>query len=275
MIAAYHETDVHFKKEISMKRKLLCIAALSVSFCAMPMIAHAAEAGETVIKMRDVPDKVKHEIDHQRGDYAVKQVILVERDGRKFYRVVIDKKGPEDQIVRIGEDGEVLSADVDRDVRAEATPAAEVVAADEGTPIEFDSCPGGVKTTIGEAATNSKVIRVTTYAHRGTTIYRAVVSDGNRDRVIRVSADGKLYHEEDVTPAGGKVVEWDSVPYKAKVAGGKEAGASKVTKVYQFTKDNTTHYRVVLDSGRNFDVTDAGSIVQVDDNGATPTRRSR
>jgi hypothetical protein len=258
-----------------MKRKFLCVAALSLSFCAMPIMVHAAEAGETAIKMRDVPEKVKHEIDHQRGDYAVKQVVLVERDGRKFYRVVIDKKGPEDQIVRIGESGEVLTANVDRDVRAEATPAAEVISVDEGTPIEFDRCPGGVKTTIGEAATNSKVIRVTTYAHRGTTIYRAVVGDGDRERVIRVSADGKLYHEEDVTPAGGKTVEWDAVPYKAKVAGGKEAGSAKVTKVYQFTKENTTHYRVVLDSGRNYDVTDAGTVVQVDDNGAEPARRRR
>jgi hypothetical protein len=256
-----------------MIRRAICIAALSVSFAALPLIAHA---DEQVVKIRDVPEKVRHEIDHQRGDNDVKQVTLVDKDSRKFYRVAIARKGHEDQIVRIGEDGEVLSADIDRDARAEATPAAETVAADEGTPVEFDSCPGDVKKTIGEQAANSKVIRVTTYAHRGTTIYRAVISDNNRERVLRVEAGGKLYHEEDVTPPGGKIVEWDSVPYKAKVAGGKEAGSAKVSKVYQFTKDNTTHYRVVLDNGRNFDVTDAGNIVQVDDNGtAAPAERRR
>lgn len=269
-------------------RKWLVVAALSVSFAGLPALV--SRAADVEVKMREVPDRVKRKLESVSHD-GVKSVTLVERSGHKYYRFVLDKKGPEDEVVRVSPEGEVLGAEVERDVRADAKeetgrarPAAVARPADasDGTVVNFDDLPGGVKSAIGSEARNQKVERVTTYAHRGTTIYRAVVGDGDRERVIRVTPDGKVYHEEDVTPEGGKTVEWDRLPAAAKTASGSEAGAAKVTKVYQFTRGDVTHYRVVLDTGRNFDVTDAGKIVQVDDNGnatatgtATPNRRKR
>jgi hypothetical protein len=266
-------------------RKWLFVAVLGVSFAGMPALV--ARAADTEVKMRDVPDRVKRKLEATSHD-AVKTVTLTERAGHKYYRFVLDKKGPEDEVVRISPEGEVLGAEIERDVRAEtkdepgrARPAearARAADASEGTVVKYDDLPGGIKSAIGSEARNQKIERVTTYAHRGTTIYRAVVGDGDRERVIRVTPDGKVYHEEDVTPEGGKVVEWDRLPAPAKSASGSEAGAAKVSKVYQFTRGDVTHYRVVLDSGKNFDVTDAGKIVQVDENGggtATPDRRKR
>lgn len=276
-----------------MNRKWLYVAALSVSFAGVP--AMTARAADTVLKMRDVPERVKQKIDDESKGGGVKSVTLVEYGDRKFYRVVLDKKGPEDQVLRISPAGELLSADVERDVRAnardsapaerarpaEARPAAESAADNEGEVVKYDDLPGGIKSTIGREARNQKIERVTKYQHRGQWIYRAVIGDDNRERVVRVAQDGSVYHEEDVTPPGGKVIDSDHLPGAVRSAAYAEAKASKISKVYQFTRSGATHYRFVLDSGRNYDVTDDGKIVQVDDNGApssetaTPARRKR
>jgi hypothetical protein len=283
-------------KENPMNRKWLYVAALSVSFAGLPALT--ARATDTVMKMRDVPERVKQKIDDEAKGSGVKSVTLVEYGDRKFYRVVLDKRGPEDQVLRISPAGELLSADVERDVRAnardatpaersgrahptEARPAAQTAADNEGEAVNYDDLPGGIKSTIGREARNQKIERVTKYQHRGQTIYRAVIGDENRQRVVRVAQDGSVYHEEDVTPPGGKVVDVGHVPGVVKQAVLAEAKSSQITKVYQFTRGSTTHYRVVLDNGRNYDVTDTGKIVQVDDNGApssetaTPARRRR
>ncbi len=102
------------------------------------------------------------------------------------------------------------------------------------------------------------------------------MSDGNRDKIIRVFGDGKVFTNEDATPEGAKEVKFDAFPYAPKVAVTKEAGAGQVTKAWQFTRDGKTHYRVMLDDGRTFDSTDDGTIVKSEPNEpakAAPGRR--
>ena len=168
------------------------------------------------IKYSDLPKDVKEAVDKERGRYELAALYHVKRDGKEFYRAVIDTKGT-DKVVRFKPGGELLSEQEARDIsdrevsskaRGGAARSSEEsrgsarsgarrevkLARDEsdGDVVDFDRLPGEVKTEIGRLAKADQVQEVVKYKHRGNTMYRAEVGQGKYTRFIRVGESGKV-----------------------------------------------------------------------------------
>lgn len=237
-----------------------------------------AKDEEKNIKYRDLPEPVKKAVDQERGKDDVKQITVVNRDGHEFYRVTINTKGA-DKVIRVEPGGKVVDekAAADKGPEREAKPhEAKATASEMGPASEFDSFPGKVKeATMREARQYVKVLGAMHYTHKGDELYKTRVSDGNRERILVVKADGSLYADIDDTDKGKGEVAWDKVPSAPRTAIGAEAGPNKVAHVYQITRDGKTYYRVFLDNGHEFVCTDDGKIQPAAAATATPEKRKK
>ena len=225
------------------------------------------------IKYADLPKAVKATVDKERGRYEVKGFYHVQRDGKEFYRAVIDTKG-NDQVIRMKPGGELLTEQEARDIpdrevsskargggaargsdredsRGSARSGArrEVkLARDEsdGDLVDFERLPGEVKTEIGRLAKADPVQEVVKYKHRGRTMYRAEVGEGRYTRYIRVSEQGKLEGVRgDIDP--GEVVKFDRLPGEVKTKIGALAKSGKVDEVIEYKRGGKTYYQAEVD----------------------------
>jgi len=239
---------------------------------------HARDFDEE-IKYADLPKPVKATVDKERGKHEVKAFYHVQRDGKEFYRAVIDTKG-DDKVIRVKPGGELLTEQEARDVsdreistraRGGARTAADVgarrevrLARDEsdGEVVDFDRLPGPVKTEIGHLAKSDKVQEVVKYKHRGNTMYRAEVGTGKYTRFIRVGENGKVEGVRgDIDP--GEVVKFDRLPGAVKSKIGSMAKSGKVDEVIEYRRGNKTYYQAeVAERGG-----DRNYFYTVDENG--------
>jgi hypothetical protein len=229
---------------------------------------------DDVVRYKQLPKPVQEAVDKERGNHEVKAFYHVFRDGKEFYRAVIDLKG-DDKIVRFKPGGELLSEAALRD-----RPAKEIVTRasnvkrdvrlhtdeSDGEVVDFDRLPGGVKSEIGRLAKGSKVEEVVRYKHRGATMYRAEVGEGKYTRYIRVGEDGKLQGVRgDIDP--GEVVKFDRLPGDVKSKIGSLAKGGKVDEVIEYKRGGTTYYQAEVDdrgSDKNVFVTVDASGRQVE-----------
>src|SRR3954469_22504533 len=272
-----------------MNKKWILAVALAVGVPAVTFAPNSAVAKETQtkdkdeqVKYKDLPDAVRETVDKERGDHEIKSAWHVVRDGKEFYRAVIDTKG-DDKVVRIRPGGGVLTEqdakDVpDREVSAKTasvkTPAAGAkrqvrVARDESDPneVEFDRLPGNVKTEIGRLAKADKVEEVIKYQHRGHTMYRAEVGQGKYVRYIRVPEDvtsGKAVITGDIDP--GERVAFDRTPGPVKSKIGSLAKSGKVEEVIEYDRGGKKYYQAQVEdkSGKDYFVTVDSSGKEVD-----------
>jgi hypothetical protein len=267
-------------------QKKTWVLAIALGFGAagtfiLPTSSASAQSARTLrdrefdeeIKYADLPKPVKATVDKERGRHEVKGFYHVQRDGKEFYRAVIDTKG-NDQVIRIKPGGDLMTEqearDIsDREVSAKARGGAardtrdtrdtrdargtgarrEVrLARDEtdGDVVDFDRLPGEVKTEIGRLAKSDKVQEVVKYKHRGNTMYRAEVGQGKYTRFIRVSENGRLEGVRgDIDP--GEVVKFDRLPGEAKTKIGALAKSGKVDEVIQYKRGGKTYYQAEVD----------------------------
>lgn len=215
------------------------------------------------IKYADLPKPVKATVDHERGKHEVKAFYHVQRDGKEFYRAVIDTKG-DDSVIRVQPGGNLLTEQDARDVsnqqvveraRGAAHTTANTgakrevrLARDEtdGDVVDFDRLPGPVKTEIGRLAKSDKVQEVVKYKHRGNLMYRAEVGSGKYTRFIRVAENGKVEGVRgDIEP--GDVVKFDRLPGAVKSKIGSMAKSGKVDEVIEYKRGGKTYYQAEVD----------------------------
>src|SRR4051812_18204027 len=189
------------------------VVAAPMSFAKEP--AAAGRRGEKEydeeVRFNELPKEVQRTVDKERGKHEVKSFQHVMRDGREFYRAVIDTKG-DDKVVRVKPGGELLTEQDARDVsdrevvaKARGTGAREqgtgpgarrevrlAQGETDGEVLDFDRLPGDVKKEIGRLAKSDKVREVVKYNHRGHPVYRAEVGEGKYTRYIRVNEGGKM-----------------------------------------------------------------------------------
>lgn len=229
---------------------------------------------DDVIRYRNMPKPVQEAVDKERANHEVKALYHVYRDGKEFYRAVIDLKG-DDKVVRFKPGGEILSeADLRDRPKEEVVKRAKSVKREvrlhtdesDGEEVDFDRLPGPVKTQIGALAKGSKVEEVIRYKHRGNTMYRAEVGEGKYTRYIRVAEDGKLQGVRgDIDP--GEVVQFDRLPGGVKSKIGSLAKGGKVDEVIEYKRGGTTYYQAEVDdrgSDKNVFVTVDASGKQVE-----------
>ena len=220
------------------------------------------------IKYADLPKDVKRTVDKERGNHEVKAFYHVQRDGKEFYRAVIDTKG-NDQVIRVKPGGDLMTEQEARDIsdrevssKARGGTGREArdtrdtrgakrevrLARDEtdGDVVDFDRLPGPVKTEIGRLAKSDKVQEVVKYKHRGNTMYRAEVGQGKYTRFIRVGENGQVEGVRgDIDP--GEVVKFDRLPGAVKTKIGSLAKSGKVDEVIEYKRGGKTYYQAEVD----------------------------
>jgi hypothetical protein len=271
-----------------MNSKWILLAALSVGLpvATAPLTASAADKKESrenakdkdeQIKYAQLPDEVRKTVDKERGDKELKSTWHVVRDGREFYRVVIDTKG-DDKVIRIRPGGGLLTEQEARDEGGAKTAAAKApgvkkqvrVAKDESDPneVDFDRLPGNVKTEIGRLAKADRVQEVVKYNHRGQTMYRAEVGEGKYTRFIRVpeniQAGGRAVVTGDIDP--GERIAFDRTPGPVKSKIGSLAKSGKVEEVIEYDRGSKKYYQAQVEdkSGKDYFVTVDQSGKEVD-----------
>jgi hypothetical protein len=206
------------------------------------------------VRYKDLPAGVKATFDKARKDHTPLSYWHVKRDGKEFYRAIVDTKGT-DTVIRAKPEGELLTVEDARDVpdkeiaqKARGAKRTVRLARDEsdGDEVQFDRLPGEVKTEIGRLAKGDQVEEVVKYKHRGRTMYRAEVGEGKYTRFIRVGEDGKVEGVRgDIDP--GEKVPFDRLPGAVKAKIGALAKSGKVDEVIEYKRGGKTYYQAEVD----------------------------
>jgi hypothetical protein len=221
-----------------------------------------ARDDERQVKFASLPERVKDTLDRERGNREIKSIYEVNRNGRIFYRAIIDERNG-DRVVRVGENGKLLS---EEDVREVRTAGVRRGVEDDGERIAFDRLPGDVKTVIGREAGPDRVGDVFRYDRRGRSIYEAEINSSNgTTRVVRVDENGRVVSDADATPEGRRSVRFSDLPGPVKDAIGRQAKADQIDRVVEVTQGGRTYYRALVNNGRDR----SGTWITVDDNGRT------
>jgi hypothetical protein len=225
---------------------------------------------EREVRFANLPREVQRTIDQERGNREVKKVSEVHRDGRVWYRAIIDERNGDRQL-RVAENGKVLT---DADIR-EVRQAGGVLRGSDtndrdrdrdrdrdfsGERIAFDRLPGEVKTALGREAGPDKIREVQEYRHRNRTMYRAEITNGDRTRIVRVDADGRVADEADDTDPGRHTVKFRDLPGEVKSAIGSELNSNDIDRVTQITRDGRTYYRATDKNGKTITVDERGRV---------------
>jgi len=274
-------------------------AAMTAGVAALPAsFAYAKDSSrdrEEWVKYEDVPRDVKRTLDNERGRNDIKRIDKVTRDGRTFYRAVLDTRGGQDTVIRVGDNGKLLSSqeineldprgeNVDRGVqRDRSTSSDRSTRSDraEHTSVRYNDLPARVKDTLDRERGNRDV-KIIYEVHRGDrTYYNAIVDERDGDRSVRINTNGKLLSEKDlreVRTAGarydssssdlrrgieddGNRIAYDRLPGQVKTTVGREAGQDRVGNVYEYDRRGQHIYEAEAYSP-------AGTrIIRVDENG--------
>lgn len=222
--------------------------------------AAEAEAGnkqkdyDEQVRFRELPKGVQETFEKNRRGDTVLSYWHVMRDGKEFYRAIVDTKGT-DTVLRAKPGGELLTREDAKDEpdtviasKAKGVKRTVRLARDEsdGDEVDFNRLPGEVKTEIGRLAKGDKVDEVVKYKHRGQTMYRAEVGEGKYTRYIRVSEDGKVDGVRgDIDP--GEKVAFDRLPGAVKSKIGALAKSGKVDEVIEYKRGGKTYYQAEVD----------------------------
>jgi hypothetical protein len=230
-------------------------------------VAKEAKEYDEQVKYADLPKAVKSTVDKERGQHEVLAFYHVMRDGKEFYRAVIDTKGA-DTVIRVQPGGNLLTEQEAKDPNPPVARARQAsserrgsvategrgerrevrLASGEtgGEVVDFDRLPGQVKTEIGRLAKADKIDQVVRYQHRGHTMYRADVGEGKYVRYIRVSEEGKVEGVRgDIDP--GEVVPFDRTPGAVKTKIGSLAKSGKVDEVIEYKRGGKSYYQAEVD----------------------------
>src|SRR5437763_3332179 len=132
------------------------IAAGGAAIVASPTVSAAERDREEWIKYEDAPREVKRALDRERGDHEIKRIDHVFRNGREFYRAIIDTKG-EDVVVRVDPNGKIVSRDAVADVPMGNERRDVAAARDEERQVKFASLPERAKDTLDRERGNREL----------------------------------------------------------------------------------------------------------------------
>jgi len=265
-----------------------------------PTGSHVAFAkdrdNEEWVKYEDAPRAVRNAIDGERGREEVKRIDRVSRNGRVFYRATIDSRGGTDDVIRVSQDGRILTRqeaddpDDRRDYRGSGRGVSRDVGGDtSGEQVKYASLPNRVKDALDRERGRNDIKSVYRVDRRGETTYRATINDRVGDRVVTVSENGRVldsYGGEARTASdrytgsgrgvrrdvyddrpdyayrnNGESVDFDRLPGEVKTVIGREARSDRVRNVVRFQNGGRTVYEAVVGDRDN------PRVVRVDERG--------
>jgi hypothetical protein len=151
---------------------------------------------ERWMRYDDVPREVRIIVDRESAGRPVKQVVYVERNGRRFYRCIIDDRQGE-RVLRVGDDGYLYD---EREVQDIAVGAGGFDSNRFGheTTMRQVELPWAVAQTL-ERERRGRPVKQILYVRRGAyTFYRCVIDTRGEDLALRISDSGRVLSREEV-----------------------------------------------------------------------------
>jgi hypothetical protein len=260
-------------------------AAITAGAAALPAtFAHAKDAPrDEWVKYEDVPRDVRRTLDQERGRYDIKRIDKVTRNGRTFYRAVLDTRGGQDTVVRVGDNGRVLSsAEV-----AELDPQSDAAVGDEKW-VKYEDLPRAVRNALDQQRGNHEVKKITDVSRNGREFYRAIIDTRGDDSVVRIDRNGRVLSREDVADvavgnergavqrdrstssdrAEHSVVKYNSLPARVKDTLDRERGNRDVKIIYEVRRGDRTYYNAIVDErdgDRSVRINPTGKLLSEED----------
>ncbi|HSI33909.1 MAG: hypothetical protein ACAI43_05655 [Phycisphaerae bacterium] len=263
-------------------RTWLYSAVLAAGVAAPTFSVLAAERdSEAQVKYANTPREVQEALDRERRNHDIKRIDRVVRDGRVFYRAVIDEKGA-DLVVRVSDGGRVLSREDARDVPVgrEADDRTNNNFGGTENQIRYAAAPRNIQEALDRERGRHDLKAI--YEVRtpgGRTFYRGVIDERGTDRVVRISEDGRVLGDSDLRarevearPAAarlsrtdygeGQEVNYDRLPGAVRSGIAREAKANTVQRVYEYRgRGGGSVFKALVGNG------DRTFAIRVDENG--------
>ncbi|MDB5322793.1 MAG: hypothetical protein JWN40_4424 [Phycisphaerales bacterium] len=213
---------------------------------------------ERSMRYDDIPREVRVVVERQYAGRPVKQVVYVERNGRRFYRCIIDDRGS-DRVLRVGDDGYLYE---EREVQDIAVGAGGYDAnrfGHEATMRQVE-LPWEVAQTL-ERERRGRPVKEILYVRRGAyTFYRCVIDTRGDDVALRISDSGRVLSREEVDDVsfgkdeieyGAAREEWvkyATLPRPAQVGLERYRRGHDVLKIIRIEYRGRVTYRCTIDS---------------------------
>jgi hypothetical protein len=215
-------------------------------------------ARERAVKYDDLPRDVRRTLDRERDKWAVKQIVFVERNGRRFYRCIIDSR-PGDRVFRIAEDGYLYA---DNEVPDIAVGPGGYNANRYGheARMKYADLPWAVKNTLDRERKGRDVKEILYVRRYNHTFYRCLIDTRGDDTAVRIADDGRLFSRQDVNDTAygqGEVddfaareewVKYASLPDRARSALDRARRGQDVLKIVRVDLRGRTTYRCLIDT---------------------------
>lgn len=151
---------------------------------------------ERAMRYDDVPHEVRVVIERQYAGRPVKQVVYVERNGRRFYRCIVDDRGS-DRVLRVGDDGYVYEEREVQDI-AYGSSGFDSNRFGHETTMRQVELPWAVAQTL-ERERHGRPVKEILYVRRGAyTFYRCLIDTRGEDLAVRISDSGRVLSREEV-----------------------------------------------------------------------------
>jgi len=231
----------------------------------------AAKAQREVVRLRDLPEDARKAIQKVADGREIKEIHTVTDGNQTYYEARIFGSG-KDQIVQVGKEGRILEnthptrGPVLASERGERRRLPERQQRSfEGwkrEKVDPDRLPGAVKQALGENDVKlDQLSEAWVNTRDGRTVYSVVEASPSREILHRVSADGKILSENNVTPQGRERVEFDRLPGPVKGELQKHGNANDYTRIFAVTEGNETWFAARHRNGEVYRVGREGNVI--------------
>lgn len=242
----------------TLQRGPISIAAMIISVFAFSFIAPSAGADQRHpdiwIKYDELPRRVREIADRERGNRDIKQVLEMRRDGKVYFRILIDERGA-DRAIFVSEGGRI--------VKASDVPDVQIGEGSFEKWVKFEDLPRPVRATLDRERANRQVKQIMFVRRDNREFYRAIIDARGDDLAIRINNAGKLLSidEVDDIAIGSREASrydtdrerWmrlDDVPREVKRVIDNERDGRPIKQIVYVERNGRVFYRVIIDDRR-------------------------
>ena len=234
------------------------VAALLFSAISLLFIAPTAQAdarrADVWLKYEDLPRRVREIADRERGRRDIKQVLEMRRDGKVYFRILIDDRGA-DLAVLVTEGGRI--------VKASEVPDLAVGEGSFERWVKLGDLPRGVRITLDRERGNRDVKQIMFVRRDNREFYRCIIDTRGDDLAVRINSNGKLLSVDEVDDIAigsreisrydfdrERSVRFDDVPREIKRVIERERDGRPIKQIVYVERNGRAFYRAAIDDRR-------------------------
>jgi hypothetical protein len=233
----------------------IALSLLLLVACAAPAFADRDKRrADLWIKYDDLPRRARETIDRERGHHDVKQILEMRRDGKTYFRALIDERGA-DRALFVSEGGRLL--------KATDVPDVAVGGGTDEQWVKYNDLPEKVRRTLDKERDRREVKVITFVRRDNREFYRCIIDTRGDDLAVRINTNGKLLSADevdDISVGRREVsrydynretwVKYDDTPRAVRNALDSERKGRDVKKIVHVDRNGRQYYRAIIDDRR-------------------------